>query len=203
MNFITQRAYERRTASSALIVVLFAVALATIILVAIMTTATLERQTAFYYKERSRADTFAQAGLFQAVGLLRTSIGASNAWWICSPGYMVTMTPNSSGGVTYSSSALYSGTNNTASAIDFNAQKFDGTYPLAAPQMLPSHTAQPVSMPIQWVYVYNDGSFSLAGSVAGKSAVGRYAFWVDSNSSRINLNTAWSRGATNAAFPGS
>src|SRR5580692_7590226 len=76
MNLFHRRIQNKNRASSALLVVLFAVVLATVIILALLTGAQLEKQSAFYYRERVRADLLAQGGVEHAIGLLRTTMGA-------------------------------------------------------------------------------------------------------------------------------
>ena len=192
MNLAAHRARRRHKSSSALIVVLFAMMLATLIIVAIMTGAQIERQTAFYYEERSRADTLAQGGLEQAIGLLRTGMGSTNASWVSGPGLLMSATNDSTGKIYYTTNALYSGTNDPANSVELNPKGIYTNYPIA----------DAVSLPVQWVYMYKDGTFSLGAGASTSPIIGRYAFWVDSASSRINLNTAWSRQPANTAAAG-
>jgi len=210
MNLSRQRIRYRNQASSALVIVLFAVVLATVIILAIMTGAQLERQTSFYYQERIRADIFAQSGLENAIGLLRTGMGNASQSWVSGPGRMVTVTYSASG-QSYTTNDLSSdswvpaNTNLTGNYAppNLNSVKLDGTYPIDGD--LNSVTGVGFPMPVRWIYVYQDGTLSQADmptTSAANPLVGRYAFWIDDSSSRINLNTAWSRGATNTSSPG-
>ncbi len=191
---------RRRQASSALVIVLFAILLATIMILALMTGAKLEQRSAFYYLERMRADTLAQSGIDHAIGLLRSGMGGTNQSWISGPGYMVTVTYNSNAAPTYGTPiALSSGTNSNGSGIyalpNLNSPLFDGTYPI---------DGEGAAMPVQWIYVHRDGTLdSLPVTNNANPLIGRYAFWIDDSSARINLNTAWTRGASNTNGLGS
>ncbi len=192
-------AFRKPRASSALIVVLLAVVLATLIILAILSGAQLERQTAYYYAERMRADALAQSGLQQAVGLLWSNM-RTNEFWVTGPGRLMTATySTTSPFVTYSSSLdLSSGTNTAVptgvwAPPNLNSENIDGTYPLAGDQSV---------MNVRWIYVRQNGTLDNSdtpNTSSGQSPIiGRYAFWIDDSSSRVNLNTAWTRaGATN------
>jgi uncharacterized protein (TIGR02600 family) len=110
--------------------------------------------------------------------------------------------------------------NNTALFTDLNARVVSGTgasartnYPILDPSAVgvvqgfdiigaPTTTTQPAPMPVNWLYLLEDGTLvapaSAAGNntvaVAGASAanpiVGRIAFWTDDDTSKININTA-------------
>lgn len=62
-------------------------------------------------------------------------------------------------------------------------------------------TDNPVPMPVQWLYVLEDGSVkeavevsatkvTVAGATSDNPIVGRIAFWADDDSSKVNINTA-------------
>jgi len=115
---------------------------------------------------------------------------------------------------------LSSWANNTALFTDLNARVVSGSgasartnYPILDPSAVgsvqgfaitgaPTTTTQPAPMPVNWLYVLEDGTLvpptSAAGNntvtVTGASAanpiVGRIAFWTDDDTSKININTA-------------
>jgi hypothetical protein len=201
MNLSLRRLQYRHQASSALVIVLFVVVLVTLMILALMTGAKFERQSAFYYKERVRADALAQGGVEQAIGLLRTAMGSTTNGWVSGPGLMVSTTYNTNNG-TFSIGSpfpLSSGTNIVTptgvwAPANLNSQMLDGTYPLdgGGSQML-----------VRWIYVHRDGTLDTSDQPAYNAAnplVGRYAFWIDDSSSRINLNTAYQR-ANNTNAP--
>lgn len=59
---------------------------------------------------------------------------------------------------------------------------------------------QPIPMPVQWLYMLEDGSLvapggngksaTVAGETADNKIIGRIAFWTDDNTCRVNVNTA-------------
>ena len=111
-------------------------------------------------------------------------------------------------------------TNNTALFTDLNAPVVSGTggstrtnYPILDPAATnsvqgfaitgaPTTPTQPAPMPVNWLYVLEDGtlvppasaagnnSVTVTGASAANSIVGRIAFWTDDDTSKININTA-------------
>ena len=190
---------RKKQGSSALVLVLIAVVLTTSIILAILLGAQVARRTAFYYDERIHADALAQAGIQSAEALLRTDMGDTNETFYAAPGRMLTVT--NATGTSSGQEDLYSGIANAGltgvyACPNLNAKMFDGTYPLAGDGS---------TMQVKWIYVRRDGTLDQAdvpATIAANPLVGRYAFWVDSASSRLNLNTAWGRSTANTNAPG-
>jgi len=116
--------------------------------------------------------------------------------------------------------ALSSWANNTALFTDLNARVVSGTgasartnYPILDPSAVgsvqgfaisgaPTTTTQPAPMPVNWLYVLEDGTLvppasaagnntvTVTGATAANPIVGRIAFWTDDDTSKININTA-------------
>jgi uncharacterized protein (TIGR02600 family) len=110
--------------------------------------------------------------------------------------------------------------NNTALYTDLNARVVSGSgdtartnYPILDPSAFgvvqgfditgaPTTPTQPAPMPVNWLYVLEDGTLSPPASAAGNNTVtvtgasaanpivGRIAFWTDDDTSKININTA-------------
>ena len=107
-------------------------------------------------------------------------------------------------------------TNNTALYTDLNAPVVSSArtnYPILDPSAVgsvqgfdiigaPTTTTQPAPMPVNWLYVLEDGTLVAPTSTAGNNTVtvasataanpivGRIAFWTDDDTSKININTA-------------
>lgn len=64
-----------------------------------------------------------------------------------------------------------------------------------------STTSEPILMRVKWIYMRQDGTLDFSETPVTDNAanpiVGRYAFWTDDESGKINMNLAWSR--TNTA----
>lgn len=58
---------------------------------------------------------------------------------------------------------------------------------------------QPMALPLRWVYIRKDGALDFAEEPdltnTANPITGRYAFWADDESSKVNINTAWKRNA--------
>jgi uncharacterized protein (TIGR02600 family) len=110
--------------------------------------------------------------------------------------------------------------NNSALFTDLNARVVSGSgasartnYPILDPSAVgsvqgfdiigaPTTTSQPAPMPVNWLYVLEDGTLvpptsaagnntvTVAGATAANPIVGRIAFWTDDDTSKININTA-------------
>ena len=122
--------------------------------------------------------------------------------------------------VTGDVAALASWANNSALFTDLNAPVVSvrGTnattnYPILDPSATnsvqgfaitgaPTTTTQPAPMPVNWLYVLEDGTLvppttaagnntvTVTGATAANPIVGRIAFWTDDDTSKININTA-------------
>jgi len=176
--------------SSALILTLVFVTLLAILLVGFITSIGLELNSSTAHLNRVRADFYAQMGLDAAISQLTSTLSSTNLV-ATQPGQLVT-----NGSAT--PIRLYSGaaaTNaSTAQASDLNPQTFynSGGY------LIDPADAQPMRM--AWVYVNQDGTYTNTAPPtfnAANPVVGRFAYWVDDQSAKINLNTAWTRGSQN------
>lgn len=70
-----------------------------------------------------------------------------------------------------------------------------------SPPLAPGDQANPIPMPVSWLYVLKDGNLvvpmdagsravQVSGATADNPIVGRVAFWTDDETAKINLNTA-------------
>jgi hypothetical protein len=119
--------------------------------------------------------------------------------------------------VTGDVAALAGWANNTALFTDLNAPVISGSgatnYPILDPAATnsvegfdiigaPTTPTQPAPMPVNWLYVLEDGTLvppttsagnntvTVTGATAANPIVGRIAFWTDDDTSKININTA-------------
>jgi uncharacterized protein (TIGR02600 family) len=130
---------------------------------------------------------------------------------------MVASNASATNTVTGDVAALSSWANNSALFTDLNASVISGSgatnYPILDPSALgsvqgfdiigaPTTTTQPAPMPVNWLYVLEDGALvpptsaagnntvTVTGATAANPIVGRIAFWTDDDTSKININTA-------------
>jgi len=188
---------------SALIITLMFVVLATILVIGFAEQIRLERASAKSYLERARAEQFARMGLDSAKGILARYTGNSSEVWASQPGAL--MVPATAGNRTLSLSVpLHSGNSSlspNASAVESQAAELN--IPMLADNGARLITDDVASLPLRWIYVREDGTLDTAEPPAlnltntANPLVGRFAFWVDDESSKINLNIAWRRGGSN------
>ncbi|CAN5531358.1 hypothetical protein BH09VER1_BH09VER1_23140 [soil metagenome] len=178
--------------AAALIVVLSVVVLATILVVGLTVAMRLDRSASFYHLERTRAEFLARVGLDQGRALLLDAT-ATNRFWISGPGRIRASQTNSFGAPTnlIGLSSGYTNDTNADVSADLNRQALDTGDRLLNPGG--------TNFNFQWVYVQTDGSYT---NVKNTNSVGRFAFWVDDESSRVDLNTAGTRSTPLTASPG-
>ena len=182
--------YARR-AGAALIVVLATIVLLAAIVVSLTVAMRMERQAAHYYSERARADLFA-AEAVESVKAQLQSATAPGMGWVSAPGRIYSWQTNAPG--TISTNDLFSG---TAASGDTNAPDLN-RFVLSEDERTAilggSDTNTP--MRVAWIYVFKDGVRSTDLSHTNVSPViGRFGYWADDESARVNLNTAWQRQA--------
>jgi len=189
--------YRHSRKSSALIAVLGVVAFLSLIVVALTIGMKLETQEAHYYEARTSSDLLAWNGVEAVKASLMTACASGNAW-ASAPGMVVYASPGKKASVI----PLFStaGTNGTGvyAPPDLNrvAVTDDGQQVITGPLNNGN-----LSMNIGWIYVFQDGTVSTNQTptlTAANPVIGRYAYWADDESGRINVNTAWgSAGNTN------
>lgn len=201
----TRRACEN---GSAMIITLIVVLLVSILVISLTTRVGLERVATHSSFETQRAREFGDMALDEVVATLRDNI-PSTTMWAAAPGRLVV--PNGAG---YTSIPLNSGMATGADAstgeVDLNAPALGSaaTNPIISPN---TEYATAPSMLISWVEVLRDGTQvrnidgnptpSPGGSLptAANPVVGRYAYWTDTETSKININTA-GKGQTSYSF---
>jgi hypothetical protein len=189
---------------SALVISLVFIVLITIVLVGFVTTAGLERKTVQSHYGKVQADLFnSMAAGVVASRITQATTVATNAsgpvgWWVSQPGriaytpFATTATAPATTFVDLSSGQADSPAVEDVS-VDLNPASLTQGTGLAA-----SDTA--ISLPVKWTYVRKDGSQTENGTAAptynsANPLVGRYAYWTDDESSRVNVNAAASRTA--------
>ncbi len=191
----------------ALVVTLAILVIVTVLIVGLTMAMRLERASAHSHLERARAGYFAQMGVERLLGTLHKEIADTNISWISFPGRIV-----SSGagfGKLTNSVDLYSGNGNTnlvgvLRPPNLNAHILQDQLPKT--YLITDRTRDPsdpnsgvVEFPLRWIYVRHDGTLDTSESPnltdKANPIVGRYAYWADDESSKLNYNIAWKRGA--------
>lgn len=177
---------------AALIVVLSVIVLAAVIVVSLTTAMRLERQSAGAYVSRVQAGLFAQEGVDNVAATIEGSTAAGSKW-ISMPGQIVSSTNSLSATNSLVLYPLYSATpDESGETVNLNrlVRSGDGR------TLVDGRTDETTSpMNIGWIYVREDGTREISPTINKNNAqnpiVGRFAYWADDESSRIDLNTAW------------
>lgn len=194
--------HHRSPRASALIVSLAFVVLIAILVVGFATTSRLERDIVESHSAKLQAGLLNELAVRVAQARLQSgTTNTANSTWLSQPGRITTISGNTNGFFDLSSGASANVTQDVS--VDLNPP------PLLNNERAISGNFS-VSMPVKWIYVRQDGSLILDPSAAptydaGNPIVGRFAFWTDDLSARINLNTATAASATNpptVSWPG-
>jgi hypothetical protein len=186
--------------SAVLIVVLAFLVFLSLLIISLTLALQTESQAAHYYAARSSADLLAQQGIEYVRAALVTAEQPTNTW-VTAPGHIYYWGTNSSLSTAAIMDLSSGPTNSAASGIyappDLNRQVF-------SEDSLTAITGQNVSQPMNvgWIYVHQSGMQETSQIPAVNTAdpiIGRFAYWTDDESSRINLNTAYAAlGNTNS-----
>ncbi len=183
-----QRKSLSKRLGSALVMTLVIIVLITVVTVGYLASVMLETKTAGSTLDQERAYGIAMVGAHEAMAKIREALGpwddphrnfATNPpdfYWSLSPGRITRWdyaTTNSTNFGLFSESA---GT----SLVNLNRQLIDGSYPIIG-------GTDPPEVSVKWANLLRDPT-QPAG--ANNAIVGRYAFWVDDEGAKINVNTA-------------
>lgn len=170
----------------ALVVILGVILILTIMAVGLSTIMRTERAVARNNLDSVQARAFAEMAVDNATGLIRTAIEAGSAqdkFWSSQGGRVTVFNANGSVDATASRDLFSQGS--SGSAVNLNQTSFSGKSPIATASSVGSGSAPPIEA--QWVEVLDNPSNPAS---ADNKITGRYAFWVDDETSKININTA-------------
>ena len=193
MKFAQTKRLSKRL-GSALVMTLVIIVLITVVTVGYLASVMLETKTAGASLDQERAYGVAMIGVHEAMSRLRDALGpwddpyknfATNAppfYWSISPGRITrwsyaSLTPQAN-------FALFSESSGT-SLVNLNRALADGSYPIIG-QTNAGETSPP-DVSVKWANVLRDPSKT---SDSDNAIIGRYAFWVDDEGAKININTA-------------
>ena len=174
---------------SALVMTLVIIVLITVVTVGYLASVMLETKTAGAGLDQERAYGIAMIGAHQAMSRVREALGpwddpyknfATNSpefYWSVSPGRITRWQYSSLDHTNY---GLFS-ESDTPDLVNLNRQLADGSYPIIG------GGTNPPDVSVKWVNLLRDPS-QAAG--ATNAIIGRYAFWVDDEGAKINVNTA-------------
>ncbi len=208
----------------ALLIVLSFVVLLTVIVVALSESMRLDRPAAKSYLEKMRATQFAQMGVDSVVATFRKETGDISASkgrnWIAQPGQIIvggtsgsnllvlqeTPVPLFSGSSAYAGTAAVTGTGSFFNPPNLNVTPFrSGSAGGGVITDMPGGsntgaTTEPLKLQPRWIYVRSGGQFDYdekPATTGTNPIVGRFAYWSDDESSKVNYNIAWGRSAKN------
>jgi Tfp pilus assembly protein PilX len=198
-----------QTNASALVITLAFLVLITVLVVGIMDTVRTERISANSNLEALQSDYFAQMGVERVVATLQQqtapqqlTTSTNNVYstsvynWISQPGQLIVA--SSTTGILSGTGTipLYSGTATTGITDPNFIQPNLNVATFRNPNNYVITGSSSVQMPVAWIYVRKNGNVDTAIQPTTDTTnpiVGRYAYWTDDESSKINYNLAWGR----------
>ncbi len=186
--------------SAVLVVVLALLVFLSLIIVSLALALQTETQAAHYYAARSSADLLAQQGIEYVRAALVTAEQPTNAW-VTAPGHIYYWPTNS---ILSSSTTMDLSSGSTNAAANGIYAPPDLNRLILSEDSLTAITASATAEPITvgWIYVRQSG-YQETNQVpvinSTDPIIGRFAYWTDDESSRIDLNTAYAvAGNTNS-----
>lgn len=188
---------ENKDDGFSLVMSLIFISLLSVLVVGFLTSMRVEVFSSDAHLQSAKATSYAQAGTDMALAQLKYATGGATGllFWASQPGKIV-MATRSSTTSTFNALQvvnLHSGAGTYNESSDISADLNQGTKYLV--------TSATDQLRIKWIYVLKDGTVttSVPTYVATNTnpPVGRFAYWVDDESARINLNTANTRNTTN------
>jgi len=176
--------------ASALLVTLLLLTIVTTIVVLMFQAVTIDRRLAADFQKGVQARAISQFALDDALQTLQSALnnlddpfGATTAatnFWAVAPGRLdlFSLASGNSRPQRTTSIALHSGYDTSKELVDLNFTNASGTRAIWPGGQ---------EMPVNWKPVLKNPT---AAASAANPIVGRYAFWVDDESSKVNINTA-------------
>lgn len=176
--------------ASALLVTLLLLTIVTTIVVLMFQAVTIDRRLASDFQKGVQARAISQFALDDALQTLQSALnnlddpfGATSAatnFWAVAPGRLdlFSLASGNSRPLRTSTIALHSGYDTSQELVDLNFTNASGSRAIWPGGQ---------EMPVNWKPVLKNPS---SAASAANPAVGRYAFWVDDESSKVNINTA-------------
>ncbi len=199
VSFIRPR--HAATNGIALVTVLFALVIMTVLTVGFVANMRVERRVSSIASHTQQTELIADSALAHAISLLRSnipdpaplSVNASNApaqAWFSNPGRLTLV----SEGRTVDLHSGVASSNDDLDSFDLNRPLPGSMLPPIAASLgsdgLPSLGQPSPSMRVRWIPLLKNPAEPAS---ADNPIVGRYAFWIDDDSSKINFNTAYGK----------
>ncbi|XHR30982.1 MAG: hypothetical protein ACFUZC_10535 [Chthoniobacteraceae bacterium] len=205
--------------ASALVIALAFLFLITVLTVGFIETVRTEHVSANSHLEGLQGEFYAQAAVERVVATLQMQTAPQQSGsnvvynWVSQPGQLIVSDSTSNGRPT-NVVDLSSGTANTALSADsrtylrppnLNIPTFRNSSTYLITEYTDT-TGNAIQMSVAWIYVRQDGTLDTNSvpDLTNKTnpIVGRYAYWTDDESSKINFNLAWGRISKNTNSPG-
>jgi hypothetical protein len=205
----------------ALIMTIVILSMITIMVLGLATLVRNEVVTSGAHVDRARAQSYSQMGVNMVTGVLRENTADPAKVWATFPGALLVPEKDASGKDLIKlrrQIPLHSGIPSAAAqALDpkdplapanLNVQTFNDQSPpthlITDQHTNPNDATSPIAtMPLRWVYVRQDGTMedTEKPDLTNKDnpLTGRFAWWTDDESSKININTAWKRNTGSSA----
>ena len=169
--------FSHTRSGSSLVIVLSFVAILTLLIVSILSLVTFDGTRSSSALDRTKTSNFARYALNEAAAKL--SRIPLDKHWAAGPGLLRVWN-----GSSWDAINLYSEGDGT-DQVNLNARLADGSHAILSP-----NADFPVApeMNVDWRYVLADGSVVATAPASG--VIGRFAYWVDTENSRVNINTA-------------
>ncbi len=180
---------------SALIITLIFLTLIAIVILGFMASMKLEVISSNSHLKGAMAETYAQTGLDAGVARLQAAweaVPATNGYAASGPGWFFVSDANSpaaTNAIRYDLSTGFA----LESALPDEAANLNAPPPGSAQGRIAVTNAP---MRVRWMYLLKDGTLSTNSPPAynaANPAVGRFAFWIDDETAKINANTAFTR----------
>ena len=171
----------------ALILTLAIITLVTLLMIAFAVSMRVENAASKNFNDLLKTRELAQGAIDQAVAAIRNATPLRTAsplvTYVTAPDGAVTNNNGVTTAVQLFSAPTSSDTTNLNAGFWITGQN-----PVEFPPSIPP------TINVGWIYVAEDGTTGIGP--LGKPLVGRFAFWVDDEASKININTAYQRPAT-------
>ncbi len=180
-----------RNRAAVLVIVLGFLVFLSLIIVSLTLALQMESQAAHYYAARGSADLLAEQGIEFARAALITAEQPTNAW-ATAPGRIYYWPTNSTPASGVAMDLSSGPTNAAASGVYLPP---DLNHLVSAEDSMTAITGESNSAPMNvgWIYVHQSGAQETNQVPAINTVdpiIGRFAYWTDDESSRIDLNTA-------------
>jgi hypothetical protein len=199
---------------AALLITLAFIVLISILIVGFAASMRTDRPAANMYLEKTKASLYAQSGVDSVIASLRQSTADTNRNWISQPGQLVVGAATDDPTTTVDERKvlgtvvpLHSGaapspvpTDPVLQPCNLNVTtQRDPTTSLITDRPDVTNPSVHALMQVAWIYVRKDGTRDTSQTPAVSTTnpiVGRYAYWTDDESSKVNYNLAWGRTTT-------